>query len=183
MDLRKATSRIVFAFLAVIMAGSMMIGCSSDEFEGPRKTLATRSTMGTEPGNYVRVTDGSRSLSLDGTDSKVFITLSWKSGNITPNTETLPTLTVDSIVPNISDKFVVLEHSDSVRTKESMWIIFDINNVMHETCEQYRVPILYSISYDISIIRRNLENGVVDTLTQSPTVSALEHVNAYPVEH
>lgn len=53
MDLRKATSRIVFALLAVIMAGSMMIGCSSEEFEGPKLTFATRSSIPTEDLNDV----------------------------------------------------------------------------------------------------------------------------------
>lgn len=43
MELRKATSGLVFAFFAAIMVGSVIVGCSSEEFEGPRKTLATRS--------------------------------------------------------------------------------------------------------------------------------------------
>ena len=58
MNLRKATIRIVLAFVSVIAIGGMIAGCSTDEFEGPRKTLARRQDIPTEDfDNVVNPTD------------------------------------------------------------------------------------------------------------------------------
>ena len=53
MNIKKVTIRIVFTFLTVIALGSMIASCSTEEFEGPRKTLATRSAAGAEPSDMV----------------------------------------------------------------------------------------------------------------------------------
>ena len=49
MNLRKATIRIVLAFVSIIAIGGMIASCSSDEFEGPKKTLARRKIQSGEP--------------------------------------------------------------------------------------------------------------------------------------
>lgn len=53
MELRKVTKHFVFLLMSAIMVGSVITGCSSDEFGEieTRKTFATRSTASTEPGN------------------------------------------------------------------------------------------------------------------------------------
>lgn len=56
MNLRKATIRIVLAFVSVIAIGGMIASCSSDEFEtndiAHKKTLATRSANNYGDPNY-----------------------------------------------------------------------------------------------------------------------------------
>ena len=96
MNLRKATIRIVLAFVSVIAVGGLIASCSTEEFEGPRKTLATRSTMGTEPGvpnenSRWKITDSFLgNISFDDKDS-IFnfeVPIEYNSGEVYPDDRT-----------------------------------------------------------------------------------------------
>lgn len=175
MNLKKVTIRIVFTLLAVIALGSMIASCSNEEFECPRKTLATRSTAGTEPGNYMKVLSSQFDTICDGLDSKVQVRMSWTSGRVTP----IPVsrLSIDSIkiTPYLPPKKEVIDYKDTIRETFIDWDLVEINNVQHEECKQYYVPFDFHVVYSITITYRDKDDSI-KTITQNPIVSFRKYI-------
>lgn len=180
MELRKVTRRIVFSVAAIVVVGSVSVSCSNEDFEelGPRKTLATRCTVETEPGNYVRVTAGILDTIVDGTNSKVEFRTTWAAGELTPTPSTVPVISNINITPDLPPRCEVLSYQPAVRDSQALWDLFEINNVMHENNSSYKVPFDVNIKYTITIEYKDTDN-IKRTMIQNPTVSFRKYI---PVE-
>lgn len=96
MNYRKVTSHIVFTVITAIIVAGMVTSCSSEEYEGPKPTLAGRKKCNTErnttPGEGVFqctnvCENGPYVLTCSGKNGLITYTIKvmWVSERVTPN--------------------------------------------------------------------------------------------------
>lgn len=123
MKCRKVTSRIVFAYITVIASAGMIVGCNNEEYEGARLTLATRSTVGTEPNNpndnsRWKITDsyfGDFKFEEEDSLFAFYVPIQYNPGQVSPIDETMLSKRGENVtyeVKNaVKDKYLVLDPS------------------------------------------------------------------------
>lgn len=133
MNLRKATSSLWVAFIAAIMVGSIMAGCSQDEETIlPRMTRATRDTSPIETAT-IQVGIGSHSHSKKGEYTKLNVDLNWTEGFVFRELTSIMTklATVDSIKP----------YTGEIRRTTTKWVHtawkYPVSDHLEETDELY----------------------------------------------
>lgn len=166
MELRKVTRKMVFTFLSVIALGGMIAGCSTEEFEGPRKTQARRRDE-TNPEIFrYHVGAGSMHHKKDGYYTKMNAKLSWNEG-WTQNYQDAflsESVWVDSVRPYPGE----IKRCSRSSFENKYWLEPENNDS--------RVRIMYSAYADTKIYFRD-PDGKLDSILEQIYLDTIQYVN------
>lgn len=169
MNFRKVTSGCMFAFIAAIMVGSMMIGCSNDELieVGSKRTLATRGKINPIELDLYYVNEGGFLHEKIGYYTKLNSSLHWNGGYVFRNLSVNlhEQIRVDSIRPFPGE----IKRIPQCSFENKQWLYPEDNDT--------RVRISYSSQAITKILFKN-EKNKIDTFFDYIFLDTIVYVDA-----